>query len=172
MRLGHTLDEIGWIGYTPKYSLEQVHFLSTRTLVWEALLPMWLYNQTLFNINSRTVWDSCNVFKTFNVYGWSCFTRLGLRRRSSDLDRPGLQFWKVKNSWGPLWGESGFSRIVKGYGHCVVGAYGAVGLVWEARKKDLIVKFSVSQLCPDSTPRLCSYNKIQSQAKHKKYIKN
>ena len=40
--------------------------------------------------------------------------------------RTGLQFWKVKNSWGHLWGESGFFRIVKGYGHCGIGAYIAV----------------------------------------------
>ena len=39
----------------------------------------------------------------------------------------GLQFWKVKNSWGPLWGDSGFFKIWKnGYGHCGIGAYFAV----------------------------------------------
>ena len=38
----------------------------------------------------------------------------------------GLQFWKVNNSWGPLWGESGFFRILKGYGHCGICAYFAV----------------------------------------------
>ena len=41
--------------------------------------------------------------------------------------RTGLQFWKVKNSWGPLWGDSGFFKIWKnGYGHCGIGAYFAV----------------------------------------------
>ena len=46
----------------------------------------------------------------------------------------GLQFWKVKNSWGPLWGESGFFRIVKGYGHCGIGAYVAVALCEQCPK--------------------------------------
>jgi hypothetical protein len=44
-------------------------------------------------------------------------------------DVHGAQYWKVKNSWGPLWGESGFFRIVKGRGgHCGLGAYVGVAV--------------------------------------------
>ena len=46
----------------------------------------------------------------------------------------GLQFWKAKNSWGPLWGESGFFRILKGHGHCGIGAYIAVAQCEECSK--------------------------------------
>ena len=46
----------------------------------------------------------------------------------------GFQFWKVKNAWGPLWGESGFFRILKGYGHCGIGAYFAVARCEECSK--------------------------------------
>ena len=27
-------------------------------------------------------------------------------------------YWKVKNSWGPKWGESGYFRIERGAGTC------------------------------------------------------
>ena len=40
----------------------------------------------------------------------------------------GLQYWKAKNSWGELWGESGFIRIQRGYGLCGIGAYISVAL--------------------------------------------
>jgi len=43
----------------------------------------------------------------------------------------GFKYWKVKNSWGELWGELGFlriSRIQGGRGHCGLGAFISVPL--------------------------------------------
>lgn len=40
----------------------------------------------------------------------------------------GLRYWKVKSSWGPMWGEAGFLRILRGYGLCGIGAYISVAL--------------------------------------------
>ena len=41
-------------------------------------------------------------------------------------DEDGRQFWKIKNSWGPDWGEGGYMRLARGLGHCNVGSLFAV----------------------------------------------
>jgi hypothetical protein len=48
----------------------------------------------------------------------------------------GQDYWLLKNSWGPEWGEKGFMRLRRGVGACQVGS--ALALVECAKQPELV----------------------------------
>ena len=39
-----------------------------------------------------------------------------------EVDEDGMEFWRIKNSWGSAWGEDGYMKLARGLGHCNVGS--------------------------------------------------
>jgi len=41
----------------------------------------------------------------------------------------GISYWKIRNSWGSIWGEQGHFRIVRGSGICGIASEVWCGVV-------------------------------------------
>lgn len=84
----------------------------------------YLYYNILYNICTLYVLD---IYAICSDFEYKIFKVLLV---GYGTDKSGTDYWIIKNSWGPSWGEFGYMRMIRnGNNHCCIACFASYPLV-------------------------------------------